>query len=88
MIRYAIQKLGPHIRGCHAKDITLREDNYIPQLDECQPGLGKLDYQVFLKELAKLKDIPLMMEHLKTAEEYAQAAAYIRKRGEEVHIEL
>ena len=81
LIREGITKLGPYIRSCHAKDITLREDNYIPQLDECQPGLGKLNYDVYLSELAKLKDIPLMMEHLKTAAEYAAGANYIRSVG-------
>ncbi len=81
LIREGIRKLGPYIRSCHAKDITLREDNYIPQLDECQPGLGTLNYDVFLSELAGLKDIPLMMEHLKTAAEYAAGAEYIRSIG-------
>jgi len=80
-IRECFKKLGSNIRSCHAKDITLREDNYIPQLDECQPGLGKLNYNVFLTELSRLKDIPLMMEHLNTAEEYASAAGYIRSVG-------
>jgi sugar phosphate isomerase/epimerase len=85
-IRECFKKLGSNIRSCHAKDITLREDNYIPQLDECRPGLGKLDYNTFLKELARLKDIPLMMEHLNTAEEYASAAEYIRSVGKKNNI--
>jgi len=80
-IQDCFKKLGPYIRSCHAKDITLREDNYIPQLDECQPGLGKLDYATLLVELTRLKDIPLMMEHLNTAEEYEAAAGYIRSVG-------
>lgn len=80
-IRDCFKKLGSNIRSCHAKDITLREDNYIPQLDECAPGLGKLNYNMFLVELSKLKDIPLMMEHLNTADEYASAADYIRSVG-------
>ena len=86
MIKTAFKQLGPYIRSCHAKDITLREDNYIPQLDELQPGLGKLNYGVYLTELAKLKDIPLMMEHLKTEEEYASAANYIRSQGRQVQV--
>lgn len=80
-IRECFNKLGPHIRSCHAKDITLREDNYIPQLDECEPGLGKLNYNIYLVELSRLKDIPLMMEHLQTAKEYDSAAKYIRSVG-------
>jgi sugar phosphate isomerase/epimerase len=79
LIKDMFQKLGPHIKSCHAKDIILREDNYIPQLDELRAGLGTLDYAVYLRELSKLKDIPLMMEHLKTAEEYRLAAGHIRK---------
>jgi sugar phosphate isomerase/epimerase len=80
-IRECFKKLGPNIRSCHAKDITLREDNYIPQLDECEPGLGKLNYNTYLVELSRLKDIPLMMEHLQSEEEYASAADYIRSVG-------
>jgi len=88
MIRDCFSKLGPHIRSCHAKDITLREDNSIPQFDEIVAGKGNLDYSAFLTELAKLKDVPLMMEHLNTAEEYVQAAAYIRSVGKTANIEL
>jgi sugar phosphate isomerase/epimerase len=88
LIKSCFKMLGPHIRSCHAKDITLREDNYIPQLDELQPGLGKLNYQVYLSELAKLKDIPLMMEHLKTEEEYFAAADYIRSVGKSLNIRI
>ncbi len=87
-IRSMFKKLGPHIRSCHAKDIILREDNYIPQLDECRPGLGYLDYRTFLKELSLLKEIPLMMEHLQTAEEYSKAAAHIRAVGKTVNVEV
>ena len=88
MIRDCFKKLGPHIRSCHAKDITLREDNFIPQFDEILAGKGNLDYSVFLTELAKLKEVPLMMEHLNTEEEYDQAAAYIRSAGKMVNVEL
>ncbi len=87
-IRECIKKLGPKIRSCHAKDIQLREDNLIPQLDECQPGLGRLDYDTYLTELTKLKDIPLMMEHLKTAEQYNAGAKYIRSVGKRNNITL
>jgi sugar phosphate isomerase/epimerase len=88
MIRDCFQKLGPHIRSCHAKDITLREDNAIPQFEEIVAGKGNLDYTVFLTELSKLKEVPLMMEHLNTAEEYDEAANYIRSVGKMVKINL
>lgn len=88
LIREMFASLGPHIKSCHAKDITLREDNYIPQLDEIRPGLGTLDYGTFLRELAKLEDVPLMMEHLQTDEEYSLAANYIRSVGSSVQIDV
>jgi sugar phosphate isomerase/epimerase len=88
MIRNCFQKLGPHIRSCHAKDITLREDNAVPQLDEILAGKGNLNYPVFLTELARLNGIPLMMEHLNTPEEYKMAAEYIRSVGKTVNIEV
>lgn len=78
LIREMFSKLGARVVSCHAKDIVLREDNYIPQMDEVRAGLGNLDYGTYLQELAKLKDVPLMMEHLETAEAYEQAAAHIR----------
>jgi len=88
LIREMFTKLGSHIRSCHAKDITLREDNYIPQLEEVRLGMGKLDYRVFLQELAGLKDVPLMMEHLNTAEDYMQAASHIRTIGRSVGVSI
>jgi hypothetical protein len=39
-----------------------------------------LDYAAYLKELTKLPvDAPLMLEHLKTAEEYEEGRKYIQK---------
>ena len=88
LISACFKKLGPHIRSCHGKDIILKEDVYTPQLVECRPGLGQMDYAVYLKELSKLKNIPLMMEHLPTADEYQKAAAYIRSVGAREGISL
>ncbi|MGE5393713.1 MAG: sugar phosphate isomerase/epimerase family protein [Candidatus Saccharibacteria bacterium] len=88
MIRDCFKKLGPHIRSCHAKDIVLRQDNNVPQFDEIVAGKGNLDYSVYLTELSRLKDVPLMMEHLDSAQEYAQAAAYIRSVGKKVNVEF
>jgi hypothetical protein len=50
---------------------------------EVVPGRGQIDYRRYLGELSKLNDVPLMMEHLKTAEEYQEAAGYIRRIGAE-----
>jgi sugar phosphate isomerase/epimerase len=88
LIRDCFKKLGQYIKSCHAKDIIMTEDAYTPQLHECRPGLGKLDYPVFLSELAQLGDLPLMMEHLPDASEYNLAAQFIRKTGAKLGIGL
>ena len=77
-IKDCFAKLGQYIKNCHAKDIRLG-NNLTVHLDEVIIGTGGLDYRVFLTELSKLKNVPLMLEHLKTAEEYDQAAAAVRK---------
>ncbi len=79
MIKDAFKRLGPWIKSCHAKDVTILENTDLPHLNEIRPGLGLLDYRTYLAELSKLPGVPLMLEHLKTAEEYAAAAGYIRK---------
>jgi len=77
LIRECFEKLGPYIKSCHAKDILL-QTKLTTHLDEIRPGLGGLDYAAFLKELSKIPDTPLMLEHLKGAEEYQLAAGYVR----------
>jgi sugar phosphate isomerase/epimerase len=86
MITDAFRKLGKYIKSCHAKDILLKENELTPHFPEVRTGLGNLDYAVFLKELSKLDDIPLMLEHLNTNEEYMKAAGYIRKIANENNI--
>ncbi len=88
MISEAIKKLGPFIKSCHAKDILLLEDELTPHLPEVRTGLGNLNYAVFLKELSVLKNIPLMLEHLNSEEEYKFAAQHIRKIAKDNNIFL
>ena len=76
-LKECFEKLGPFIKNCHAKDIRL-QTNLTVHLDEVLLGTGGLDYKVFLTELCKLKNVPLMLEHLKTREEYTQAATNVR----------
>ncbi len=77
-LRECFAKLGPYIKACHAKDIVLRNDLTL-HIDECLPGTGLLDYDVFLCELAKLdQNTVIGLEHLSNAE-YPVAAHYIRE---------
>lgn len=86
IIQEFVGKLGGHIRSCHAKDVILLPDPLV-HLNEVRPGLGGLDYRTLLRELAKLDpDMPLMVEHLPDAAEYAKAVEHIRAVGAELGI--
>jgi len=83
-ISECFRKLGPWIASCHAKDLQ-----WIPEMNvhfvEVAPGRGEVDYRAYLSELSRLPvDAPLMLEHLKTAEEYDEGKRYIRKVGDEL----
>jgi len=85
LIREFFKKLGTHIKSCHGKDILLSE-NLTTHLDEVRPGLGGLDYAVFLRELSRMPDVPLMLEHLPNQEEYKKAADYVRSVAAREHL--
>ncbi len=86
-IKECFSKLGPYIKSIHAKDILILPELTV-HLEERRPGLGTLDYRVFLQEASKLKDIPFMLEHLETQEEYRLAAAYVWEEGKKAGVEF
>jgi sugar phosphate isomerase/epimerase len=88
LLRECFAKLGPWIVSCHAKDILL-DDRLTVHLDEMAPGQGELDYAVYLSELDKLDpDVPLILEHMHTPEEYQAGAAYVRGVAQRVGVSL
>jgi sugar phosphate isomerase/epimerase len=87
LIRECFKKLGPHIKSCHAKDILLSK-KLTTHLDEVRPGLGGLDYTVFLRELSKFPNVPLMLEHLPNADEYRLAAKHVRSVAKSIGLSL
>jgi sugar phosphate isomerase/epimerase len=75
-LRECFALLGPWIVSCHAKDIWMRPELTV-HLEEVRPGLGALDYAVYLRELSRLgRDVPLLLEHL-PQEEYPAARDYV-----------
>jgi sugar phosphate isomerase/epimerase len=75
-LRECFDKLGPWIVSCHGKDIVM-QDQLTVHLDEVRPGLGNLDYTVYLQELNRLPgDVPLILEHL-PQQEYSTAREYV-----------
>jgi sugar phosphate isomerase/epimerase len=78
LMRECFAKLGPHIKCCHAKDITLANELTV-HLAEAIPGRGAFDFEVLLREMDRLDpDTPILVEHLTHDWEYAEAAAHIR----------
>lgn len=61
-------------------------DGLTVHLDEVRPGLGKLNYRVYLQELSRLPgDVPLILEHL-PQEAYAAAREYIVSMAAQVGV--
>ncbi len=88
LIRDFVDKLGVYIRSCHAKDIILRQDLTV-HLDEVRPGLGALDFVTYIKEMNRINsEIPLMIEHLPSEEDYRLAAEYICGTAEEAGLQI
>jgi len=78
-IAECFEKLGPWIVSCHAKDLHWEIEMNV-HFVEVVPGRGQVDYGEYLRQLAKLKvDAPLMLEHLKTPQEYDEGVRYIRE---------
>jgi sugar phosphate isomerase/epimerase len=86
LLKKSIDLLGPYIKSCHAKDIKMGESFPI-EIVETAAGKGTLDYRTYISEISQLgKDIPFMVEHLKTDREYREAVEYIRAIGEELKV--
>jgi len=84
VIEECFRKLGPWIVSCHGKDLNWENYDQVC-LREVIPGRGKLDYQAYLRGLSTLPiDAPLMLEHLKTAEEYDEGRHHIQKVAQEM----
>lgn len=84
VIDECFHKLGRWIVSCHAKDLKW-EDYVQVSLREVIPGRGDIDYRAYLRGLAGLPvDTPLMLEHLKTAEEYDEGRHHIQQVAREM----
>ncbi len=80
--------LGKWIASCHAKDLQ-----WIPEYNvhflEVVPGRGSIDYRSYLRNLANVQpDAPLMLEHLKSQEEYTEGRNHIKKVAAEIGVEF
>jgi len=91
LINRCFDMLGGWVVSCHAKDlhygsmVQLRHVNFV----EVIPGQGVLDYRTFLKRAEGVSpNLPLIMEHLPSAEDYGKGAKYIRGVAREIGVTI
>ena len=71
--------LGDKIRSCHIKDIHLKEE-YTFQLEECAPGQGEYPLRYYVEKMHSIDpDMPVILEHLNTDEEYIRYMDYLKE---------
>jgi sugar phosphate isomerase/epimerase len=86
-IRECFRKLGPWVLSCHAKDLAWVPDGYNLHFAEVIPGRGEVDYRAYLGELAQMPvETPLLLEHLKSADQYEEGKRHILKVGADLGI--
>ena len=71
--------LGSRIRSCHIKDVHLKEE-YTFQLEECAPGQGEFPLRYYVQKMTGFDpDMPVILEHLNTDEEYIRYIDYLKE---------
>ena len=85
LINETFRKLGRWIVSAHAKDIVGKDGHFA----EIMPGSGGLDYAAYLRNVTSLpQEVPLLLEHLRTAEEYDKARQFMIGKAADVQIPL
>ncbi|MCP1383420.1 sugar phosphate isomerase/epimerase family protein [Runella salmonicolor] len=85
LINDTFKKLGKWIVSCHAKDVVGKDVHFA----ETMPGRGGMDYATYLRNVTALpREVPLMLEHLRTPEEYDEARLYVMKMAKDTGIPL
>ena len=65
-----VAMLGKYTKSCHIKDVHLSE-RYTIRLEECGPGDGEFPLRYYVSKMhEKDPDMPVILEHLSTDEEY------------------
>ncbi|MCR4585597.1 MAG: sugar phosphate isomerase/epimerase [Lachnospiraceae bacterium] len=71
--------LEKRIRSCHIKDVHL-DSRYTLRLEECGPGDGEFPLRHYVEKMNEIDtDMPVILEHLNTDEEYLKYLAYLKE---------
>lgn len=85
LISETFQKLGRWIVSVHAKDVVGKDVHFA----ETMPGRGGLDYTAYLRNIVALpREVPVLLEHLRTPEEYDEARQFVMRKAAEAQILL
>ncbi len=72
--------LGKRIRSCHIKDVHL-DSRYTLRLEECGPGAGEFPLRHYAEKMHEIDpDMPVILEHLTTDEEYINYMGYLKEK--------
>jgi sugar phosphate isomerase/epimerase len=71
--------LGSRIKSCHIKDVHL-SDSYTLRLEECGPGDGEFPLRYYVLKINEIDpDMPVILEHLNTDDEYIKYMEYLKE---------
>ncbi len=74
-----VEVLGNKIRSCHIKDVHL-DGRYTLRLEECGPGDGEFPLRHYASKINEIDpDMPMILEHLNTDEEYLKYMGYLKE---------
>lgn len=77
-ISECFEKLGRHIKSCHLKDVKMLH-GYTLFLKETCAGDGGINIRYLIEKGASyFDDLPFIIEHLNSDEEYLKSATYIK----------
>ena len=79
LIDECVELLGDRIKSCHVKDVHL-SGAYTAQLMECAPGEGEFPIRYYAEKMHAVDaDMPMILEHLETDEQYITYMEYLKK---------
>ena len=82
------EKLGSYIKSCHLKNVSLQKEATF-QLKEVPCKEGELSLETYAHLAEKCSpDMPVIIEHLKSSEEYIESMKYVTKRFKNAGITL
>ena len=88
-IEECLQKLGGNVISLHLKDSRL-DQPFTSLIHEAAPGKGSLDFRLVLKSIDRhlSKDMPVLLEHMNSFEEYAAAYDHVAQAAREAGVPI